>query len=141
MDFKALLKSAETIAVVGCSADPSRTSYGIAERMQQHGFRIIPVNPAYTKILGEKCYPKLTAIPRDTQVDIVDIFRNKIYTEQMVKDIVEWKALTGQKPVVWTQLDVSSPEAETLATEHDLPYIANRCIAVEYAKTGLYDQR
>jgi len=72
-ELRRILKTNHTIAVVGLSADWYRPSYFAAKYMQEHGFRIIPVNPKYDEILGEKCYPNLKAIPEP--VDIVDVFR------------------------------------------------------------------
>ena len=122
------------MAIIGCSAEPYRTSYGIARQMQRKGYKIIPVNPNYQLVLGEKCYEAMSSIPKETRIDIVVIFRNKIYTEQMVEAVVKWAEMAEQKPVIWTQLDVSSPGAEMLAKENNLPYVKNYCIAVEYAK-------
>ncbi|MEX0929833.1 MAG: CoA-binding protein [Balneolales bacterium] len=134
MDFRKLLTAARNIVIIGCSAEPNRTSYGIAAKLKSSGYAIMPVNPNYEEILGEKCYDDMRSVPGDIKVDIVVIFRNKAYTGQMVRSIADWSEKSGQKPVIWTQLDVSSPEAEDLALEHDLPYVRNHCIAVEYAK-------
>ncbi|MCZ4491193.1 MAG: CoA-binding protein, partial [Conexibacter sp.] len=70
-----LLTTTRTWAVVGCSPDPGRDSHRIAALLQERGFRIVPVNPAAEEILGERCYPSVTAIPRDVGVEVVDVFR------------------------------------------------------------------
>ncbi|MEX0773005.1 MAG: CoA-binding protein [Balneolales bacterium] len=134
MNFKEILTSAKTLAIIGCSAEPNRTSFGIARQMQRKGYRIIPVNPNYDEVLGEKCYDNITSIPEDLKFDIAVIFRNKAHTKKMVDSIVERSQATGQNPIIWTQLDVSSPEAERLADMYGLSYVKNHCIAVEYAK-------
>lgn len=126
-----VLKEAKTIAVVGCSPDPYRTSNYAAKYLQKRGYRMIPVNPSESMILGEKCYPNLDAIPSDTKIDVVNVFRNKRYTEGVVEEVGAWKFKTGQSPVVWTQLDVSTNEAELKAEAAELPYIRNLCIMVE----------
>jgi hypothetical protein len=131
-DLRSVLEAAETIAVVGCSARPARTSHKIAKYMQARGYRIVPVNPNYDEVLGERCYPDLTSVPADVSIDIVDIFRAPQHTADMVRTAVERAEQTGEQPVVWTQLGVSSPEAEELAAEADLPYVRNRCIKIEY---------
>ncbi|MFU8811392.1 MAG: CoA-binding protein [Balneolaceae bacterium] len=131
-DFKALFEQATTIAIIGCSSNRYRTSNQIAEYLQESGYRIIPVNPNETDVLGEKAYPSIQDLPRDYAVDIVAIFRNKRHTPDMLAEITEWSHQTGQKPVVWTQLDVSHPEAEEMAGNHQLPYVRNRCIMVEH---------
>ena len=128
---QSVLKDAKIIAVVGCSPDSYRTSNYAAKYLQKCGYTVIPVNPAESEILGEKCYPKLDTIPQDAQIDIVNVFRNKRYTEGIVEEVAHWKEKTGQNPVVWTQLDVSSYEAELKAEESELAYIRNLCIMVE----------
>lgn len=133
-DLKTILENARTIAVVGCSSDPSRTSYAIARYLSEIGYRVIPVNPNCDEVLGETCYPKLQRIPADTQIDIVNIFRRSDHTAHMVADAVERAESTGTKPVIWTQLGVSSQDAQRLADEADLPYVRNRCIMVEHAR-------
>lgn len=93
---------------------------------------MIPVNPNEERVLGEKCYPSIVDIAGEIQIDIVDIFRNKKYTKEMVEEIVSWSQATGQKPVVWTQLDVSTKEAKNLAEQNGLQYVENRCLMVEH---------
>jgi len=131
-DLRSVLESSETIAVVGCSAQPMRTSHKIARYMQERGYHIVPVNPNYDEILGESCYPDLPSIPDDVQIDIVDIFRAPQHTADMVQTAVDRSHHTGEKPVIWTQLGVSSSAAETLAAEAGFPYVRNRCIKVAY---------
>lgn len=122
-----------TIVVLGASSDPYRTSYHIAEYMQQNGYRVVPVNPNEEEVLGEKSYPTLADLPADIGVDAVVIFRNKIYTEEMVRQIIDWTVQRGgEKPVIWTQLDVSSREARELAVRAGFPYVENRCMMVEH---------
>lgn len=124
------LKNAKTVAIIGCSANPYRTSNYAAKYLQEQGYTIIPVNPMETEILGEKCYPSLNEIPEEVKIDIVNVFRDKQHTAGVVDEVAQWKAKTGQNPVVWTQLDVSSPEAEEEAAKSDIPYIRNTCIMV-----------
>lgn len=131
-DLHSVLKSAEVIAVIGCSAQRMRTSYKIAHYMQEQGYHIVPVNPNYDTVLGERCYPDLPSVPSELSVDIADIFRAPKHTADMVRTVITRMEQTGQEPVIWTQLGVSSPESEQLAAEADLPYVRNRCIKVEY---------
>ena len=136
-DLHTILDEAETIAVVGCSGRASRTSHKIARYMQNRGYRIVPVNPNYDEVLGETCYPDLTSIPAEIEIDIVNIFRRPEHTADMVRTAVERVRQTKQAdssapPVVWTQLGVSSTEAEEVAAEAGLPYVRNRCIKVAY---------
>ncbi|MFH5831894.1 CoA-binding protein [Halalkalibaculum sp. DA3122] len=127
-----ILNSAETIAIIGCSTDPYRTSHHIARYLKDQGYQIIPVNPEYEEVLGEKCYPKLTDIPKEQRIDVVDIFRNSAYTAEMVDTVIDRVQQTGHKPVVWTQLGVSSGEAKQKAASAGLQYIEERCLMVEH---------
>jgi uncharacterized protein len=128
-----LLREARTIAVVGCSPDPARTSHRVAAYLQQAGYRMIPVNPHADEILGEVCYPEVAAIPPDVKVDIVNIFRRSRYTAAAVEDTLRRVENTGQGPAIWTQLGVSSPTAERRSLEAGLHYIRDHCIMVEHS--------
>ncbi len=132
--FQKILAEAKTIAVVGCSNNPARTSNSIARYLIGEGYNVIPVNPGHKEILGRPCYPAVSEIPAETKIDIVNIFRRPAHTAAMVEDVVKRIKETGEKPVIWTQIGVSSKEAERLATAADLPYIKNRCILVEHSR-------
>ncbi|RMH49217.1 MAG: CoA-binding protein, partial [Bacteroidetes bacterium] len=84
--------------------------------------------------LGVPCYPDVQHIPADVRLDIVNIFRRPSHTAAMVRDVLARLRTTGEHPVIWTQLGVSSPEAERLATDAGLPYVRNRCILVEHSR-------
>ena len=127
-----VLSEAKTIAMIGCSPNIYRTSNYAARFLQKRGYRVIPVNPEAEEIYGEKCYDSLSDIPDNIQIDIVNVFRNSKYSADAARDVADWKEQTGQNPVVWTQLDVSSSEAEKIAEENELPYIRNKCIMVEW---------
>jgi len=100
--------------------------------MLDQNYRIFHVNPNERTVLDHECYNSVLEIPSVISIDIMVIFRNKQYTEEMVRDIVKRSGQTDRRPVIWTQLDVSSPGAESSAREADLPYIKNRCIMVEH---------
>ncbi len=132
--FQEILAEAKTIAVVGCSNNPARTSNSIARYLIDAGYNVIPINPGHKEILDRTCYPAVSAIPADVNVDIVNIFRRPAHTAAMVTDVLQRIQHTGEKPVIWTQIGVSSKEAEQLATDAGLPYIKNRCILVEHSR-------
>ena len=134
IDFKQILDNSRTVAIIGCSANKYRTSYHIANYLKENGIRIIPVNPNYEEVLGVECYGSMDDIPEDRTVDIVDIFRDSQYTADMVRDVVAWSEKTGQKPVIWTQLSVSSEEDKSLAEENGFPYVENECLMVQHEK-------
>lgn len=120
-----LLRTARTVAVIGLSSDPARPSYGVARSMQQFGFRIIPVNPHETHILGETAYPDLTAVPE--AVDLVNIFRRPSEVLPHVREAIAIGA-----PAVWLQLGVTNDQAVAEAVAAGLDVVTDRCIAVEY---------
>lgn len=133
-NFKEILEEAKTIVIIGCSANKYRTSYHIASYLKENGFLIIPVNPNYEEVLGLPCYDSVADIPDKYPVDIVDIFRDSEHTAEMVRQIIELGSQRGIKPVIWTQLDVSSDEAEALADEAGFPYVKNQCLMVQHEK-------
>jgi len=120
-----LLKTSRTIAVVGLSSKRGRPSYGVAEYLQSVGYRIIPVNPNESEVLGEKSYPGLEAIPE--KVEIVDIFRRP----EAVPEVVESAIRIGAK-AVWMQEGVTHPEAAERARQAGLAVVMDRCIFREH---------
>lgn len=129
--LRKIFKQSHTIAVVGLSAEWNRPSYFAAKYMQEHGFRIIPVNPRYcasaTPILGERCYAELADIPEP--VDIVDVFRRS----EDVLPIAQQAVQIGAK-CLWQQLGVMNLEADQLARGAGLESVMNRCVKIEYAR-------
>jgi predicted CoA-binding protein len=122
-----ILKSSETIAVVGLSNRKFRPSYGVAEYLKSAGYRIIPVNPHETEVLGEKSYARLEDIPG--KVDIVDIFRRS----EFVLGIVD-SAIGIGTPAIWMQEGVVNPEAAQRAQEAGLFVVMDACIRKEHVK-------
>ena len=125
--LRRILAQSRTIAVVGLSADWFRPSFFAAKYMQEHGYRIIPVNPKYPEILGEKCYKSLKDIPE--QVDIVDCFRK---TEDIVA--IARDAISIGAKVVWQQLGVENLEADALVRAAGLESVLDRCVKIEHAR-------
>ena len=117
------MEGGETIAIVGCSPNPERTSHQIAAQMQTHGYRIIPVHPSGGTILGEKVYAQLTDISE--KIDIVDVFRRSEHTPEIAHAAVAVGART-----LWLQQGVVSQEAFDTATSNGLMCIMDACIAV-----------
>ena len=122
-----LLHSSRTIAVVGLSGKRYRPSYGVAEYLKRVGYRIIPVNPQETEVLGERAYPDLDSIPEP--VDIVDIFRRS----EFVPEIVEAAIRIGAK-VIWMQEDVHHEVAAARAEEAGLAVVMDRCILKDHRR-------
>ncbi len=126
-----ILSTTRTIAIVGLSAEWHRPSFFVGKYMQQHGYRIIPVNPKYAKnntsILGEKCYSDLSEVP--LPIDMVDIFRR---TEDVLP-IAEQALRIGAK-CLWQQIGVINEEATKLFNLHNLDSISNRCVKIEHGR-------
>jgi predicted CoA-binding protein len=125
--IRRILALSKTIAVVGLSAQWYRPSYFAAKYMQDHGYRIIPVNPNYSEVLGQKCYATLTDIPEP--VDIVDCFRKSEEMVPIARDAVKIHA-----KVLWMQLGITNDEAERIASEGGLDVVADRCVKIEHAR-------
>jgi predicted CoA-binding protein len=125
--LRRILRSCRTIAVVGLSADWNRPSNFAAKYMQQHGYRIVPVNPRYPEVLGEPCYARLEDIP--VSVDMVDVFRRT----QDVLPIARSAIDIGAK-CLWQQLGVTNDEADRLAREAGLDSVMDRCVKIEHAR-------
>lgn len=129
MSIPELLRSARTIAVVGLSSKPWRPSHGVAEYMQRAGYRIIPVNPNETEVLGEKAYSNLEAVPET--VDIVNVFRRP----EFVPEIVEAAIRIGA-PAIWMQEGVVHEAAAERARQAGLFVVMDRCILKEHRRLG-----
>lgn len=125
-DIHALLTTTRTWAVVGCSPDPARDSHRIAAMLQYRGFTIVPVNPGASEILGERCYPTVSDIPQELQVEVVDIFRRSEAAGSHVDEAIA----IGAKGV-WLQLGVIDREAGKRARHAGLRVVMDRCPAIE----------
>lgn len=122
-ELRALLGQVHTIAVVGLSSKPNRPSLSVAGYLQDHGYRIVPVNPRETEVLGETAYPTLRDIPKDIPIDVVDVFRRAEETPEVARDAVA----IGAK-VLWLQADIVNEEAYRIASEAGLDVIMGVCI-------------
>lgn len=125
--LRRILRSARTLAVVGLSAEWHRPSFFAAKYMQEHGYRIIPVNPRYAEILGERCHASLETI--EEHVDIVDVFRK---TEDVLP--IARQAIAIGANCLWQQIGVKNLEAAQLAAEAGLDVVMDRCVKIEHAR-------
>ncbi|GAA0417859.1 MAG: CoA-binding protein [Bacillota bacterium] len=124
--LKQVLTTAKTIAVVGLSSNPDRTSYQIAQIMQKQGYRIIPVNPTISEVLGEKSYPSLTDV--EEQIDIINVFRRPEHLLDIAKEAVQTNC-----SVFWAQQGISNEDAYDYLKKHDFTVIMDLCIKVVHA--------
>ena len=122
-----LLQQARTIAVVGISAKPDRPSHEVAHYLQRAGYTIIPVNPAYEEVLGQKCYPSLHEVPG--KIDMVDVFRKAAEVMAVVDEAIAVGAGS-----VWLQLGVIAPDAADKAAAAGLKVVSDRCTKIEHRR-------
>ena len=125
--LRRILAEHRVVAMVGLSASWYRPSYFAAKYLLDHGYRVIPVNPRYEEVLGQRCYPTLKDIPEP--VDVVDCFRPARDIPPLARDAVDMGA-----KVLWMQLGIVNEEAAALARDAGLEVIMNRCMKIEYAR-------
>jgi predicted CoA-binding protein len=125
-ELKQLLTDATTIAMVGASSNPDKASHGIMQRLQSVGYRVIPVNPRETEVLGERSYPSLIDVPE--RIDIVDVFRRAEDTPGIADD-----AVTIGAKALWLQTGIVSEEAAARATAGGLMVVMNACIGATHS--------
>ena len=125
-----ILITYDTITVVGASADPTKAAHSVPAHMQEHGWRIIPVNPYADRILGEPVYRSLAEIPE--QVGLVDVFR----PSQATPDIAR-QAVAAGATALWLQLGIASAETREIAELAGLLYVEDRCLIIEQRRLGL----
>lgn len=122
-----ILRKYRTVAVVGVSSQQDRPSHRVARYLKEHGYRIIPVNPRETEVLGEKCYPDLCSVP--APVEVVDVFRRPNQVPRVVAE-----ALYNGAKVVWMQEGIVHEAAARRAREAGLEVVMDRCMMVEHRK-------
>ncbi|MCB1897316.1 MAG: CoA-binding protein, partial [Rhodocyclaceae bacterium] len=125
--LRKVLSEDRVIAVVGLSANWYRPSYFAAKYMQERGYRIVPVNPAYDEVLGERCYPSLRDVPEP--IDMVDVFRRPADVMPVVEDAIAIGARS-----LWLQLGVINAEAVARAEAAGLRVVMDRCVKIEYGR-------
>jgi uncharacterized protein len=127
LTIQRVLHAARTIAIVGLSRNDLRASFFVGYYLQRHGYRVIPVNPRESEILGEKSYRSLSEVPEP--VDIVDVFRAPDALPGIAKEAVEIGA-----PALWAQFGVINLQAAQIATDGGVTVVMDRCLKVEHAR-------
>jgi predicted CoA-binding protein len=125
--IRRVLDYTRTVAIVGLSSNVLRASHFVGYYLQMHGYKVVPVNPRETEVLGEKSYPSLLDVPFD--VDVVDVFRNPDAAPGIAREAVQ----KGAK-ALWMQFTVISPEAARIAEEGGLDVVMDRCMKIEHAR-------
>ncbi len=120
----------DTITVVGASDTPSKPAHYVPEHMQQHGWRIIPVNPTAHRVLGERAFPTLADVPE--QVGLVNVFRPSRETADIAS-----QAVAAGATALWLQLGIASPTSRAIAEAAGLLYVEDRCLIIEQRRLGL----
>jgi len=131
-----ILKKYRVIAVVGLSADSEKDSYRVSAYLQEQGYRIIPVNPFVSEVLGEKSYPSLLEIPPEIQktIEIVDIFRQPKDVPPIVEQAIKLKQLFCKPSVVWMQLGIVNEQSAQEAGCAGLVVVMDKCLMVEHRR-------
>lgn len=134
--IKDLLEKSKTIAVVGLSKEPEKESNKVTVYLQQHGYRIIPVNPFVEQVLGEKSYTSLLEIPMEIQktIDIINIFRKAADVPSIVEQVIQLKNQLGRSFVVWMQLGIINEQAAELAKRNGLIVVMDKCLMIEHQR-------
>ena len=117
------------MAVVGLSPNPGRPSHSVARYLQRAGYRVIPVNPLATDVLGERAYPTLTAAARDHTIDVVDVFRRSVHVLELVHE-----AIRLAPRLIWLQEGIRDDAAAALARAAGISVVMDRCLAVEHGR-------
>ncbi len=127
LTIQRVLHGGRTVAIVGLSSNELRASYFVGFYLQRHGYRVIPVNPRETEILGERCYPSLRDVPE--HVDVVDVFRAPDALPDIARQTVEIGA-----GAMWCQFGVINEEGNRIAEEGGVTVVVDRCLKIEHAR-------
>jgi uncharacterized protein len=126
-ELKEILEKNKTVAVIGMSSNPEKDAHRIPRYLMDRGYNVIPVNPGATEILGQKVYKKLSDIPSDVKIDIVDVFRPSEDVPNYVEEVLE------RKPsVFWLQLGIENKEAEEKVSSAGITVVYDRCMKAEH---------
>jgi predicted CoA-binding protein len=122
-ELRSILGDARTVAVVGLSSNPDRPSYEVAEFLQDRGYRIVPINPNETQVLGERAYASLLDVPEEIRIDVVDVFRRAEQTPEVARQAVARRA-----KVLWLQEGIANDDARRIGEDAGLTVIMGVCI-------------
>jgi predicted CoA-binding protein len=125
-ELRSILGDARTIAVVGLSPRPERDSHSVAAFLQSKGYRIVPINPSETEVLGERAYPSLLDVPEDVAIDVVDVFRRAEFTPEIARE-----AAARAAKVLWLQDEIVNDEARRIGEDAGMTVVMGTCIRRE----------
>ena len=139
-----LLLGSRTIAVVGLSKDPSKESFSVSQYLKEQGYKIIPVNPTASEILGERAYPSLLEIPAEDarRIEVVDIFRPSEQVSPIVEQAIQLRKANGANPkMIWMQLGIENPAAAEAARRGGIAVVQNLCVRTEHRRVAHAQRR
>ena len=139
-----LLLGSRTIAVVGLSKDPSKESFSVSQYLKEQGYRIIPVNPTASEILGERAYPSLLEIPAEEarRIEVVDVFRPSEQVPPIVEQAIQLRKADGANPkMIWMQLGIENPAAAEAARRAGMAVVQNLCVRTEHRRVAHAQRR
>lgn len=128
------LLDAETIAVVGCSRSPEKDAHRIPKYLKEHGYRIVPINPHAESILGETAYDRLTDVPEEIEIDVVDVFRPSEAVPNIIEDALSRRDEVGDVQGIWLQLGIRNDEAAASAESAGIAVVQDRCMKIEHGR-------
>ncbi|WP_058365010.1 CoA-binding protein [Haloparvum sedimenti] len=130
------LLRADTIAVVGCSTIPGKAAHDVPKYLQEQGYRIVPVNPHAEEVLGETAYDRVSDVPEDVYIDVVDVFRPSEEVSGIVDDALARRDAAGDVDGLWLQLDIVDDKAAARAAAEGIAVVQDRCLKVEHGRLG-----
>ncbi len=127
-----VVRQYKVIAVVGASKNQEKEAYTVPKYMQDHGYKIVPVNPTADQVLGEKAYPSIKELPAELakQIDMVNVFRPSEELPQIAQQVVEMRKKYGRPLVFWAQLGLENDEAKRALSKNGIPYVMDACLRV-----------
>ena len=139
-----LLLGSRTIAVVGLSKDPSKESFSVSQYLKEQGYKIIPVNPTASEILGERAYPSLLEIPAEEarRIDVVNIFRPSEQVPPIVEQAIQLRKADGVNPkMIWMQVGIENPAAAEAGRRAGIAVVQNLCVRTEHRRVAHAQRR
>ncbi|MDA4112461.1 MAG: CoA-binding protein [Thaumarchaeota archaeon] len=129
-----VIRTRKVIAVVGASKNPEKDANSIPAFLREHGYRVVPINPAADEILGERAFPSLASMPEQLakEVEVIEVFRPSEELPQVARQVVELSKKYGRTYVFWAQAGLENDEAKAILTAEGIPYVMNACMRVVY---------
>jgi hypothetical protein len=130
-----VMRTHKVIAVVGASTNPGKDAHSIPAYLREHGYRVVPINPAADEIFGERAFPSLASMPEQLakEVEVIEVFRPSGELPQVARQVVELSKKYGRSYVFWAQAGLENDEAKEILTAGGIPYVMNACMRVVYS--------